>query len=159
MVYSYNTAQDSDHSEALVYTDIIKKGWIPLLPASRDCYYDLVVDLGDKFVTLQIKKLKKNPRGEPAILPRVVERSNQRVTKNGKVRTERDYAKKGVEWLVGVNVNTEEIYYYALETYRTKGKSFSVKVHTPDEFPVNHNVATNNKPKPKVMAQEMLFEV
>jgi len=158
-MYNYNTAQNSDFSEALVYADIIKKGWMALLPSSRDSYYDLVVDLGDKFVRLQIKKLKKDPSGDLTGLTRVVERSNQRVTKKGKVRNTIDYAELGVEWLVGVDVNTKEIYYYALETYRTKGKCFSVKAHTPDEFPVNHNVATNNKPKPKVMAQEMLFEV
>ena len=138
-MYSYNTAQNSDYTEALVYADIIKKGWIPLLPASRDCYYDLAVDLGDRFVIMQIKKLDLNNA-----IPRVVERNNQRVTKKGKVRNTIDYAELGVEWLVGVDVNTGEIYYYALEKYRTLGKSFSVKANAPDEFPINHNVVKNN---------------
>ena len=49
-----------------------------------------------------------------------------------------------IEWLVGVDVNTKEIYYYALEKYRTLGKSFSVKANAPDEFPINHTVTMNN---------------
>lgn len=138
-MYSYNTNQNSDYTEALVYADIIKKGWMPMEPSSRDCYYDLAVDLGDRFVRIQIKKLNLN-KG----MHRVVERNNQRVTKKGKVRNAIDYAKLGVEWLVGVDVNTGEIYYYSLEKYRTLGKLFSVKAHAPDEFPINHNVTMNN---------------
>ena len=138
-MYLVNTNQNSDYTEALVYADIIKKGWMPLLPSSRDCYYDLVVDLGDRFVRVQVKKLNLN-KG----MHRVVKRGNQRVTKNGKVRNAIDYAERGVEWLVGVDVTTGEIYYYSLEKYRTLGHLFSVTAHAPDEFPINHNVTTNN---------------
>ena len=138
-MYNYNTNQNSDYTEALVYTDIIERGWMALTPSSRDSYYDLVVDLGDRFVRVQVKKLDRNKA-----MHRVVERGNQRVTKKGKVRNTIDYAELGVEWLVGVDVNTKEIYYYALEKYRTLGKSFSVKANAPDEFPINHNVTMNN---------------
>jgi hypothetical protein len=143
MSYKVNTNRNADYTELLAEASIVSKGWIVNKPSSRDSFYDCVVDLGNhNFVTVQVKKVSSS-----GSISRVVRRDNQKVTKNGKVRNHIDYADKGVDWLVGVDVDTKEIYYYALETYSKLPEQFSVRKYTPDKFPVNNDVVSNAKSK------------
>ena len=148
MTYKTNTNQNGDLAERIVELEIIKKGWIVSTPSSRDADYDYVVDFGkenpdhpDRFETIQVKKMTND------YLPRMVERKNQRTTKEGKVRNTVDYAERGIEWLAGVDIISQKIYWYKLDTYKDKPKKFKVthKRHPPDTFPTNNNVRKNNE--------------
>jgi len=141
MTYKTNTNQNGDRAEILVHAEIVEKGWIFLTPSSRDSDYDCVVDINGKFERVQIKKMTEHR------LPRMVERKNQRTTKEGKVRNTVDYAERGVEWLVGIDLASKKTYWYKLDTYKDKPKTFKVtsKRHPTDTFPTNNNVRKNNE--------------
>ncbi len=141
MTYKTNTNQNGDLAERIVELEIIKKGWIVNTPSSRDADYDYVVDVGGKFERVQVKKMTNDN------LPRMVERKNQRTTKEGKVRNAVDYAERKIEWLVGVDIINQKTYWYKLDTYKDKPKKFKVtsKRHPTDTFPTNNNVRKNNE--------------
>tara|TARA_B100001248_G_scaffold230282_2_gene190109 strand:+ start:155 stop:604 length:450 start_codon:yes stop_codon:yes gene_type:complete len=132
-MYRDSSNVSGDLSEALVFADLIRRGWIVLSPSSRDSVYDFVVDLGDNnFQTVQVKTMCGNS------IAKVIDRSGERVSANGKTRNSLDYAEHGVHWLAGVRKSDGAVFYYALETYREiPTKSFSVNKWEPDEFPVN----------------------
>ncbi|HAW79637.1 MAG TPA: hypothetical protein DCX27_07945, partial [Balneola sp.] len=101
---------------------------------------DLVVDLGDRFAKVQVKTMCGNS------ITKVVDRSGERVSKNGKTRNSLDYAAHGVDWLVGVN-KEGEIFYYSIENYsKIPSKSFSINKWSADEFPINE-VSTRHRRK------------
>ena len=130
-MYRDSSNQSGDRSEITVYLDLIKKGWIVNMPSSRDAVYDMVVDVGGSFETVQVKTMSGNS------ITKVVDRSGERVSHNGKVRNSLDYAKHGIDWLAGVSEDGN-VYYYKLDTYSTiPSKSFSVRKYPSDEFPVN----------------------
>ena len=130
MSYRDTSNQSGDISEISIRLDLIKKGYVVLEPSSRDCVYDIVVDRGGAFETIQCKTMQNNS------IAKIVNRSNEVVSKGGKVRNSLDYAKHGVHWLAGYHKKTGEIYYYKLKTYANiPGKSFSVLKHPQDGFP------------------------
>jgi hypothetical protein len=107
----------------------------------------MVVDMGEAgFQTIQVKTMSNNS------ITKVIDRSGERVSANGKVRNSLDYAAHGIDWLAGVTKDGR-IYYYKLETYRDiDTKSFSVNKNPPDEFPINevpsrHTVRQKNTEK------------
>lgn len=140
-MYRDSSNVSGDLSEALVYADLIRRGWIVLAPSSRDSVYDFVVDFGNNnFQTIQVKTMKKNS------IAKVIDRSGERVSANGKARNSLDYADYGVHWLVGVRKSDNEIFYYTLDKYsKIPTKSFSVNRHTPDDFPVNDVPSRHSK--------------
>ena len=130
-MYRDTSNQSGDRSEITVYLDLIKKGWIVNTPSSRDAVYDLVVDRGDHFETVQVKTMCGNS------IAKVVDRSGERVSHNGKTRNSLDYAAHGIHWLAGVS-KVGEVYYYKLETYKDiPSKAFSVNKWQQDGFPSN----------------------
>jgi len=130
-MYRDSSNQSGDRSEITVYLDLIKKGWIVNTPSSRDSVYDMVVDVGGRFETVQVKTMSNNS------IARVIDRSGERVSVNGKTRNSLDYAEHGIDWLAGVSKDGD-IYYYKLDTYKNiPSKSFSVKKWKQDGFPVN----------------------
>ena len=130
-MYRDSSNQSGDRSEITVYLDLIKKGWIVNTPSSRDAVYDLVVDMGDRFETVQVKTMCGNS------ITKIVDRSGERVSWNGKVRNSLDYAAHGIHWLAGVS-KEGEVYYYKLDTYsKIPSKSFSVRKWKADGFPSN----------------------
>ncbi len=130
-MYRDTSNQSGDRSEITVYLDLIKKGWIVNTPSSRDAVYDLVVDRGSHFETVQVKTMCGNS------IAKIVDRSGERVSHNGKTRNSLDYAAHGIHWLAGVN-KQGEVYYYRLETYKDiPSKSFSVNKWKQDGFPSN----------------------
>ena len=146
-MYRDRSNQSGDISEMTVYLDLIKRGWIVSLPSSRDAVYDMVVDMGEAgFQTVQVKTMSG------VSIAKVIDRSGERVSANGKVRNSLDYAAHGIDWLAGVTKDGR-IYYYKLETYRDiDTKSFSVNKNPPDEFPINevpsrHTVRQKNTEK------------
>lgn len=103
-----------------------------LEPISRDAVYDLVADINGSFQTIQVKTMKGNS------ITKVVDRSSEVVSQNGKPRNSLDYAEHGVDWLVGYNKADGSCYFYKLENYsKIPTKSFSVKKNPPDDFPTN----------------------
>ena len=141
MSYRDSSNQSGDLSEQIVYTDLIKKGWVVCTPSSRDAVYDLVVDLGDRFVKVQVKTMSGNS------ITKVVDRSGERVSKNGKTRNSLDYAAHHIDWLVGVSKDGE-VHYYGLENYsKIPSKSFSVNKWQPDNFPINEVSTRHTKNK------------
>ena len=147
MTYKTDTNMNADIAEDFVSLEIKRKGWFVLTPSSRDSPYDLVVDRNGVFETVQVKKMKNFK------LPRGVWRGNQRTTVNGKVRNAIDYAERGISWLVGVDIDSGQTFWYPLEVYKTKPKTFSVKAHPSVALPFNDNVRSNSTGKrvlPKV---------
>ena len=146
MSYLIDTNKNADLAEYLVICDLIGKGWVVCTPSSRDTPYDFIVDIHGKFVKIQVKKMGGS---EGNRLTRRLERGNQKVTENGKVRNTIDYAERGIEWLVGVNTETRQVYYYSIENYsKIPAKVFSVNKWKPDEFPVNRAVRKNTDRTP-----------
>ena len=138
MTYKTDTNRNADYAEAIVKADLLQKGWIVLTPSSRDSPYDFVVDLGGRFERVQVKKLNRQ-----GTIHRIVARGNQKVTENGKVRNSIDYAKRGIEWIVGVDIDSKKTHYYSIDTYATKPKSFSTNKHIQDGFPINETIKKN----------------
>jgi len=147
MTYKTDTNMNADIAEDLVSLEIKRKGWFVLTPSSRDSPYDLVIDRNGAFETVQVKKMKNFK------LPRGVWRGNQRTTVNGKVRNAIDYAERGISWLVGVDIDSGQTFWYPLDVYKTKPKTFSVKAHPSVALPFNGDVRSNSTGKkvlPKV---------
>tara|TARA_R110000824_G_scaffold355729_4_gene542939 strand:+ start:1991 stop:2431 length:441 start_codon:yes stop_codon:yes gene_type:complete len=146
MSYRDSSNQSGDLSEASVMLDLIRKGWVVLMPSSRDSVYDYVVDRGNgKFETVQVKTMGGNS------ISKVVDRSGEIVSANGKTRNSIDYAKHGIDWLAGVK-KTGEIFYYKHSTYSIiKTKSFSVNLHKQDGFPLR-TVPNRHARKKKISA-------
>ena len=133
MSYRDTSNQSGDLSEQTVKLELIRRGWIVLEPSSRDAVYDLVVDIGGSFQTVQVKTMCGNS------ICKIVDRSNEVVSKNGKVRESIDYAKHGIDWLVGYSRESNKCYFYKLGTYSVKEeKNFSVNKYQPDQFPWNN---------------------
>ena len=146
-MYRDRSNQSGDISEMTVYLDLIKRGWIVSLPSSRDAVYDMVVDMGEAgFQTVQVKTMSG------VSIAKVIDRSGERVSANGKVRNSLDYAAHGIDWLAGVTKDGT-IYYYKLETYKDiDAKKFSVNKYPADDFPINevpsrHTVRQKNTEK------------
>jgi hypothetical protein len=132
-MYRTKSNQSGDISQLAVQLDLAKRGWITNIPQSRDSVYDLWVDLGDPTpARVQVKTMSGNS------ISRIIDRSGEVVSKNGKTRNSLDYAKEGIEWLAGYDSKTGEIHYYHIDNYSKIGpKSFSVKKWPSDDFPTN----------------------
>lgn len=147
MSYRDSSNRSGDLSEAIAQLEMMNRGWIVSEPVSRDAVYDRIVDLGNNtFNTVQIKTMCGNS------IARVVDRSGEIVSKNGKTRDSIDYAKHGIDWLCGVDLETKKCYFYKHETYsKIPAKSFSIKKYPPDEFPrrevPKHHIAKVAKAK------------
>tara|TARA_R110000744_G_scaffold17022_1_gene46449 strand:- start:924 stop:1373 length:450 start_codon:yes stop_codon:yes gene_type:complete len=132
-MYRDASNQSGDFSEVTACLDLIKRGWIVNTPSSRDCVYDLLVDTGRdsdaRFQTIQVKTMSGNS------ITKIIDRSKEVVSKNGKTRNSLDYADHGIDWLVGVNKDGE-CFFYHYDTYsQISSKSFSVLKYPPDQFP------------------------
>ena len=80
MSYRDTSNQSGDLSEQIVKMELIRRGWVVLDPSSRDCVYDLVVDMGDEFQTMQVKTMSSNS------LSKMIDRSGEKVSEHGKTR-------------------------------------------------------------------------
>lgn len=141
MSYRDTSNQSGDLSEQIVKMELIRRGWVVCEPSSRDCVYDLVVDMGGEFQTMQVKTMSSNS------LSKMIDRSGEKVSEHGKTRNSMDYATHGVNWLVGVN-KSGECFFYHLETYGPiPTKSFSVKKYPPDNFPSRNVPQRHSKKK------------
>ena len=130
MSFKDSSNQSGVVSELTAQLDIIKRGFMCQPPVSRDAVYDLIIDFGEgQMETAQVKTMSGNS------ITKIVDRSGEVVSRNGKTRNSLDYAAHGVDWLIGVS-KLGEVFYYKLETYsQIPGKSFSVNKYPPDDFP------------------------
>ena len=130
MAYRDTSNRSGDKNQTIVKLDLIDKGWIILEPSSRDSIYDLVVDRGNgRFERVQVKTMSGNS------ISKVIDRSGERVSHNGKTRNSIDYAQHGIEWLVGVNREGKTYYYHISNYSKIPTKSFSVNKYKSDLFP------------------------
>ena len=130
MTYRDTSNQSGDISEWAVSLELMRRGWITSTPHSRDAVYDLVVDVDGSFQTVQVKTMNGNS------ITKIVDRSGEVVSENGKPRNSMDYAKHGIDWLVGYRKEDSRCFFYKLENYsKIDSKSFSVNKHPPDDFP------------------------
>lgn len=143
MTYKTNTNQNADIAETIVTLEFQARGWMITDAGSRDADYDHLVDINGKILKVQTKKMTDFK------LPRIVERKNQRTTKNGKIRETVDYAERGVDLLIGVDIESRQVFPFELSDYKDKPKKFKVTAakHTKDlwEIPTNENVRKNNE--------------
>jgi hypothetical protein len=143
MSYRDTSNQSGDLSEQAVKFELIRRGWMYLEPSSRDAVYDLVVDRGGYFETIQVKTMKGNS------IAKFIDRSSSVVSKNGKVRESIDYAKHGIDWLVGYDKAENKCYFYKLDNYSLiEANTFSVNKYPPDEFPKNDVPKHTRKDEP-----------
>jgi len=130
MTYRDTSNQSGDISERAVSLELVRRGWHVLEPISRDAVYDLVVDVEGSFQTIQVKTMNGNS------ITKIVDRSGEVVSHNGKTRNSIDYADHGIDWLVGYRKEDGSCFFYKLENYsKIATKSFSVNKHPPDDFP------------------------
>ena len=125
--------------ELAVKAYIARCGWEWLEGGSRDSKYDLMVVMDDnKTESVQVKTFTSG-----STFPKIVDRSGERVSHNGKTRNSTDYAEHGIDWMVGVHLIDDDpdnpkskCYFYRLETYKQiSGKTIHIKNNPPDEFP------------------------
>ena len=70
------------------------------------------------------------------------------VSENVKPRNCRDYAKHGIDWLVGYRKKDNKCFFYKLKNYsKIESKSFSVNKHPPDDFPISKVPNSHKKKK------------
>ncbi len=148
--YRSTSEQSGLRSESIAKTFLIEKGYIPL-PAPRDCVFDFALCKGLDpetgkwcFETVQVKTLQGNK------LTKIVDRSGDVVSRNGKERNSLDYSEYGVDWLLGVG-RDGQVHAYSLKVYRgIPTKSFSVRKYPSVEFPeCNSNTSSDNEIKMK----------
>lgn len=113
MSYRHTSNQTADLTVAIVMADLIKRGWVPCTPVSRDTIYDLVVDRGTLFVTLQIKTAKG---GVFHCTNRTGKIGSEFVSARGKPRNRYHYKDFRIDWMVGVE--GEICHYYPLSVYK-----------------------------------------
>tara|TARA_R100001079_G_C4391296_1_gene127357 strand:+ start:49 stop:498 length:450 start_codon:yes stop_codon:yes gene_type:complete len=135
MTYRDSSNQNGEVAETAARLAIMKRGWQVTSAGSRDSAYDLIIDMqgsNDEFkaVRAQVKKLSGN------MLAKLIDRSGEVVSKNGKPRESTDYAKEGIEWIIGYSLEKEKVYFYHIDTYsKIPTNSFSVAKYPPDDFP------------------------
>ena len=131
MTYRDTSNQSGDISERAVSLELVRRGWHVLEPISRDAIYDLVVDVDGDFQTVQVKTMSGNS------IAKVVDRSGEVVSSNGKPRNSIDYGEEGIDWLAGYRPVDNEIFFYKHQNYsKIPSKSFSVNKYPPDDFPI-----------------------
>lgn len=120
-MYKHRSNNTADISHNTVVNDLIQKGWVVCFPSSRDTSYDLVIEKitssGNRvFKTIQIKTLnsassfRTNSRGYAA--------GKERVSTQGNIRNDYNYADVKIDWMVGVDHETLSTYYYPLHIYK-----------------------------------------
>lgn len=129
-MYKVTSNQMADQSEVLVELDLIRRGYVPLLPRSRDHIYDILVERAHDrfhhplFETIQVKTVGKE--GKVATSTRGNGSRNERVSANGKVRNSTAYADYLIDWIAAVTYDGQVIY-YPYEVY----KEFDlINIHT-----------------------------
>lgn len=115
MSYRHTSNQTADQSELLVLYDVVARGFLPSIPYSRDSVYDLIIDRGGIYHTIQVKTLQGNilhTSNRPM-------NSDEPVSRHGKQRNRYYYRDYGIDWLVGVGKTApQQLYYYPLNIYR-----------------------------------------
>ena len=156
-MFKFNSEQTSNVAEKLVALDLMKRGWITMEPVSRDCVYDLVVDRGIQndrrvFETIQVKKISGNSFYTTSRHPG--NSKNEFVSKNGKARNSYAYKDELIDWMVGVDLENEKIYYYSFRKYSRLGNTINVKRDSSQEFPIHKPQSCSNGADAKLKQTE-----
>lgn len=133
-MYRWQSNWAGDFTLQLTRTDLVRRGYIFSEPACRDCIYDLLVQLAiTRFESIQVKTLDDWAFSTST---RRSKGKSERVSLHGKHRNSYRYADSEVHWIVGVNPETEQLYYYKLDTYKHYD-TIDVRKVPADTFPVN----------------------
>ena len=140
-MFRWASEQTCEVTETAVMLDIMRKGWI-CSKWSRDSIVDLVVDKGNGvYESVQVKSFTGNQiptetRNEP----------------EGHRNTSL-YKEHNVTWIVGYKKDTDEIFYYHIDTYSKlkDGAKINIRKLNPDTFPTYepplHSGSTRKKKK------------
>lgn len=124
-MYRHTSNQTGDLCEKLVELDLITRGFVPLKPESRDYIFDLAFQddlVSNKVIRIQVKgltnpgKTNRSFKTSNRSLPKGG-KSNERVSNTGKSRNVYMYKDYSIEWMVGVDTITSELFYYPIEVY------------------------------------------
>lgn len=119
-MYRYTSNQTADRSQLLVELDLIRRGFVPFVPRSRDHIYDILVEREhEKYArpvheTIQVKTVSEQwtfnttTRGHS---------NESRVSLTGKFRNNTAYADYCIDWIAAVDKD-EQVHYYPLDVYR-----------------------------------------
>ena len=124
-MFRWASEQTCEVTETAVMLDIMRKGWI-CSKWSRDSIVDLVVDKGaGKYESVQVKSFTGNQ------IPTVT-----RYEPDGNRNTSL-YKEHNVTWIAGYKKDTDEIFYYHIDTYGKlpDGTKIHIKKNPPDVFP------------------------
>lgn len=122
-------------SEDYVASFLTKQGWKVFIPRHKKGMADLVVyheDLG--CITYQVKTLARQGGQHVAANDLVMEGVRPRIViklKDGK----RYYKDNGIDWMVGVNPETRECYFYPRSVYENFGTQLTIDKVKPVEHP------------------------
>lgn len=131
--------------------DLIRRGYVPNLPVSRDTPYDIVVQREDfSFQSVQVKTVRDHTfncttRGTP----------NEVVSRNGHIRSSFHYRDFKIDWIVGVKDN--QCFYYPLSVY-TLHEKIDIRHVASVDFGVNPTVAPHTTTSPSVPLAPGLFD-
>jgi hypothetical protein len=98
-----------DISKAFIIAELLKEGYKVLEPLSENSRYDLVVDLGGKFVRVQVKTIYyKNDL-------HVYEMVCYSTTRRNKAHVKTKYTSEEVDFIIGYNHDKDEIYTFPIK--------------------------------------------
>lgn len=121
-MYKVTSNQVADQSEVIVELDLIRRGYVPLLPRSRDHIYDILVERVHErhqrpvFEMIQVKTVNKD--GKISTSTRRPGTRTERVSAYGKIRNNTAYADYLIDWIAAVTYDGK-ISYYPFDIYKS----------------------------------------
>jgi hypothetical protein len=103
-----NTNTKGRLAELLAISRFIELGYIVLEPVNKDGVYDFVVEKDNIFSKVQVKKLRLLENNS-------YELSIRSATHNRKVNKVKTYTKNDVDFIIGVDIETKNVYKIAIE--------------------------------------------
>lgn len=98
-----------DISKAFIIAKLLKEGYRLLEPVSENSRYDLIVDINGKFARVQVKTIYyKNDL-------KVYEMVCYSTTRRNKMHIKTKYTAKEVDFIMGFNPDTEEVYTFPIK--------------------------------------------
>jgi hypothetical protein len=155
-MYKVTSNQIADQSEVIVELDLIRRGFVPLFPRSRDHIYDILVERSHErgqrpvFETIQVKTVRS---GNKVTTSTRSSSASERVSIHGKLRNNTRYADFLIDWIAAVTY-TGDIHYYPYEVYRHY-EVLNIEEHHGYEFG-SHHVPTSRAKTPQ--QTHMLFD-
>ena len=147
-MYKNNSNQSCIIAEGAAKLTVTRKGWVVLNPESDEMPYDFAVDRGrqdnGRRLTeyVQVKSLRENNKRKRDGNRKICVKSrppstvgHEIVSKGGKGRNLYSYADEGIDWIVGVCVDTDVQYWYHVSDFRDLEDYINTSEVPQTEFP------------------------